>query len=133
MKKGIGLFIISVSVFMFILSGCSSKQEDNVKNFELNNVMEKAISIQYGNKDIMKTEVFTKNYLDKISDDQNFYKEQLNPYKIVESNVEDVKSSSDGNLVINVRVNDKNGGYFQVIHMIKTDGRYYVDNIEYDI
>lgn len=138
MKKNIGLYIISISVLIFILAGCSanqrvSNQESKVNNSDLKSLMEKAISIQYGNKDIKETEVFSKNYLDRIPKEQNFYKEQLNPYKILRSNIEEVKSESEENLVVSVRIADKEGEYFQALHMIKIKGSYYIDNIEYDI
>lgn len=41
--------------------------------------------------------------------------------------------TDDGELVVAVRVEDQQGSYIQVIHMIKDKTSYLIDNIEYDI
>lgn len=129
------LCIISISMILFLLTGCShNKKASKVESdIDFNSLIEKAISIQYGNEDIEETDVFSKNYIDKIPEEQNFYKEQLNPYKIIRSNIEEIKSTADENLDIWVRIADEKGEYIQVLHMVKIDERYYIDNIEYDI
>ena len=135
MQKSIRLCIIVISILMFLLTGCS----DNKKEVKANNsvdfdsLIEKVISIQYGNKEIKETDIFSKGYIDKIPKDQNFYKEQLNPYRILSSNIEETKSETEEKFEVCVRIADKEGEYIQVLHMIKINERYFVDNIEYDI
>lgn len=133
MKKNFVLYIISISVLLFVLTGCSGNKESNSNSFEFNSLVEKAISVQYGNKNIKEKEVFSENYIVKIPNEESFFKEDMNPYKILSSNIEEVISESDEEMVVSVRISDKKGEYFQVLHIIKINESYYIDNIEYDI
>lgn len=138
MKKYTGLYVVIViSTLIFILSGCSENKNvsklENGADADFNSLIEKAISVQYGEKDIKKTDIFSKNYIKKIPEDKNFYKDELKPYEILRSNLEELENKTGDNLVVSVRISDTNGEYIQVLHMIKINGRYYIDNIEYDI
>lgn len=135
MQKIIRLCIIVISILMLLLTGCNdSKKEEKANNsVDFNSLIEKVISIQYGNKDIKEADVFSKEYTDKIPKDQNFYKEQLNPYRILSSTIEEIKSETEEEFEVYVRIADKEGEYIQVLHIIKINERYFVDNIEYDI
>jgi hypothetical protein len=57
----------------------------------------------------------------------------LNPYRILSSNIEEIKSETEEKFEVCVRIADKKGEYIEVLHMIKINERYFVDNIEYDI
>ena len=135
MQKSIRLCIIVISILMFLLTGCSdnNKEVKADNSVAFNSLIEKVISIQYGNKDIKETDIFSKEYIDKIPKDENFYKDKLNPYRILSSNIEETKSDTEEKFEVCVRIADKEGEYIQVLHMIKINERYFVDNIEYDI
>lgn len=127
--------IIALVILLILSAGCSGNKKaiKTDAGDYLNSLVEKVISFQYGNEDIIEADIFTKEFIDKIHTEQIIYKEHLNPYRILSSNIEDVKDKTDDSFEIYVRVEDKQGGYFQVLHVTKINERYYVDNIEYDI
>lgn len=57
----------------------------------------------------------------------------MNPYRILSSNIEEIKSETEEKFEFYVRIADKEGEYIQVLHIIKINERYFVDNIENDI
>lgn len=103
-----------------------------VKN-SINELINNSLKIQYGIDNTLLTDVFTNGFINSISEKPEFYKNELNPYKIIETNLDMVKDILSDNLIINVRISDKNGEYIQVMHIIRTNGKYLIEEIEYDI
>lgn len=144
MKKTLYLVLI-----LFILStwfwGCSKKIDDNINETSTNiqqtnelsknieGLINKSLNIQYGTSEIELSQVFSSKFISKIQDTLNFYKKELKPYKIVSINLDGLKNGLADNFVVYVRVSDSKGEYTQVVHIIKKDGIYVIEDIEYDI
>ncbi|MHB8128943.1 MAG: hypothetical protein ACYDEX_08090 [Mobilitalea sp.] len=76
--------------------------------------------------------VFTNEFIDSIDNKSNFYKKNLAPYKILYKNYK-LKKVGENEFVVSVHIDDMNGRYIQVIHLIKSEDVYLISKIEYDI
>lgn len=111
----------------------SDKPKTEELNKSIKDLINKSLDVQYGRSRIELSQVFSSNFISKIQDTLDFYKKDLNPYKIVSINLNELKDGSADNFVAYVRVSDLEGEYFQVIHIIKKDGMFIIEGIEYDI
>lgn len=140
------LVILMSSLLVIIgLSGCLrstatnsnkisvSSQQTEELNKSVRDLINKSFDLQYGTSSIELTEVFSNSFIKKIKDTSNFYKKELKPYKIVSINYDEIKDKSIDNFIVYVRLNDTKGEYTQVAHLIKKNGSFIVDEIEYDI
>jgi hypothetical protein len=105
--------------------------EELTKDFK--GLITKSLDIQYGTSNIVLTEVFTNEFVNKIEGISAFYKKELKPYKIISINYYETKDISAGHLVVYVRVEDTEGEYAQIVHLVKKNGIFAIDDIEYDI
>ena len=110
---------------------------NNLQNEELKkrvyDLITKSLDIQYGISNAELTEVFSNKFVKRIQETSNFYKKELKSYKIISINHDETKDISTENLVVYVRMEDTKGGYTQVIHLVKKNGIFVIDEIEYDM
>jgi hypothetical protein len=144
MKKVLCFSLITLLVIVGFL-GCDKRSDTYVNNTSkalqqneeldknLEDLVIKSLDIQYGISNIELTEVFSKEYIKKIQSTSKFYKKELKPYKIISINHDEIKDMSINNLVIFIRIEDRNGEYQQNMHLIKRNDTFVVDEIEYDI
>jgi hypothetical protein len=143
--KRVLVILVSLLFIIIGLSGCHKSTATNSNNIsvstqqteELNksikDLINKSLDIQYGTSSIELTEGFSNSFIEKIKDTSNFYKKELKPYKIISINYDEIKDKSIDNFIVYVRLNDTKGEYTQVVHLIKKNGSFIVDEIEYDI
>jgi hypothetical protein len=122
------LFIITVILLLFLNNDYQKNIISN--NSPIEELINNSLSIQYGNSDMDLDKVFTNEFIDGI--DNNFYKKNLAPYKIVFKNYK-LRKVRENEFVVSVHIKDKNGKYIQVIHVKKYEDKYLITNIEYDI
>lgn len=128
MKKNI-FVIITFFIFVCIVSVIINSNSNENK---INSIILKSIEYQYSKKNMNLNEIYTKEFIGKISEDRTFHKEKLQPYKIVDIYTIE-KDIKKGKYSIGVRISDKNGDYIQVMHISKVNNSFYIFNIEYDI
>lgn len=119
------------------LQNKNSENKQEALNAQVKNsiieLINNSLKIQYGIDNTLLADVFTNEFINKISETPKFYKNELNPYKIIETNIDTVKDILSDKFIINVRISDKNGEYIQVLHIIRINGKYLIGEIEYDI
>lgn len=138
-KKAI-LFIISLLLILLIALGfiytniVNSNNANTTDNNSIKNIVNNSLWIQYSNNNTNIDRVFTNDYIDDIDKSSNFYKKNLAPYKIVDKNyIRSLIKVSENEFIVSVQIDDKNGRYIQIIHIIKERDVYLISNIEYDI
>lgn len=130
--------ILAILTIAFFLASCKvasvdqqASKEEVPLNITVADLIDKSLNIQYENDGTTLTGVFTDEFIKSIPD--NFYKKDLKPYEIVDTDFNEPKDASEDNFIAYVRVNDIKGDYIQVVHFIKRNGKYLIDEIEYDI
>lgn len=134
-KKKLSLIIITlliISAFMFASNLSKRKNSITTIDDPIPNLINHSLSIQYGIENIDLNSVFTEEFIDRIDNNSNFYKEKLAPYQITYKNY-NLTKIDEKEYVLRVHIEDRNGSYIQVIHVVKEGERYLISNIEYDI
>ena len=139
MNKKKPLLITCILLIMIIILVLFSTNIINYKNAvsttdnPIEILINNSLSIQYGNSKIDLKSVFTSEFIDRIEENENnFYKKKLAPYKILYKNFK-IKKVGENEFVVSVHIDDMNGRYIQVIHLIKNEDVYLISDIEYDI
>jgi hypothetical protein len=131
------LILIPTVVLILIVIGFGLRQFSNESSEvgtgdPIENLINNSLSIQYGTENIELKSVFTDELIDYIDTDYNFYKEELGPYHVVYKNFH-LKEVAKNEYTVSVHIEDKNGRYIQVVHIIKEGECYLISDIEYDI
>jgi hypothetical protein len=131
------LILIPTVVLILIVIGFGLRQFSNESSEvgtgdPIENLINNSLSIQYGTENIELKSVFTDELIDYIDTDYNFYKEELGPYQVVYKNFR-LKEVAENEYTVSVHIEDKNGRYIQVVHIIKEGECYLISDIEYDI
>lgn len=111
-------------------------REDEVLDKDITDLVNKSLNVQYNLSETELTSIYSSEFVEKIKDMPNlFYKMDLKPYKIISMHQVSYKieKASIETFVFYVRISDNKGDYFQVIHMVKKNGAFIINNIEYDI
>ncbi len=99
---------------------------------EIRDLVKTSLEIQYEHKTEALDLVYTEEFYSNLPD--YYYKDNLGPCEITNYDfMTTLTKTDDGELVVAVRVEDKQGSYIQVIHMIRNESGYLISNIEYDI
>lgn len=134
-KKKLSLISITfliIMAFMFASKLNNRKNSITTTDDPISNLINHSLSIQYGIENIELNSVFTEKFIDSIDNNSNFYKEKLAPYQITYKNYNLTKIDKN-EYVLSVHIEDKNGSYIQVVHVVKEGERYLISDIEYDI
>jgi len=139
MNKKNPLLIICISLIMIIIlvlfgtNIINNKKAISTTDNPMEILINNSLSIQYGNSKIDLKSVFTSEFIDRIEENENnFYKKKLAPYKILYKNYK-LKKVGENEFVVSIHIEDRNGRYIQVIHLIKNEDVYLISDIEYDI
>jgi len=93
-----------------------------------------SLLVQYSNDKPDINKIYTKDFINSIKNNINFYKEKLASFKFVNKNfLNSLREVKENEFTVRVHIDDKRGRYYQVIHIVKQDDVYLVSNIEYDI
>ncbi len=123
--------LISIAV-LFGARIIHNKDSVSATNDPIEYLINNSLSIQYGIGNIELSSVFTEEFIDNIDRNSHFYKKKLAPYQIIYKNY-NLRKVAENEFTVSVHIEDKNGGYIQVIHVIKEGESYLIANIEYDI
>lgn len=117
-------------ILLFSLISCG---ESGVKREEkIRALVQASLDIQYEHETEDLDSVYTKKFSSNFPD--YYYKDDLGPCKITNYDfMTTLTETEEGELVVAVRVEDKQGSYIQVIHIVKDKSNYLIDYIEYDI
>jgi hypothetical protein len=123
------LIIIAV---LYALTLIYRNDSINTTDDPVENLINNSLSIQYGNNNIDPNSVFTEEFIDGIDNNHYFYKDKLIPYQITYKHY-NLTEIAENEYVVSVHIEDRNGSYIQVIHIIKEHDCYLISDIEYDI
>lgn len=124
--------VLIYSVALCTLASCGSGPSMAGRENEIRELIYESLDIQYGHKTEDLELVYTKDFLGSIPD--GFYKDALSPYMDANDDfMTTLRTADNGEFVVDVRVEDKQGGYIQIIHIVKDKTNYLIDSIEYDI
>ncbi len=119
-------------ILLFTLASCGSGESDASREGKIRALVQASIDSQYEHKTEDLGSVYTKEFSSDFP--EYYYKDDLGPCKITNYDfMTTLTETDDGELVVAVRVEDKQGSYIQIIHITKDKTNYLINYIEYDI
>ncbi len=125
--------LVFAGILLFLaLASCASDGSGASREEAIKSLVTAALDIQYEGKTDGLQSVYTKDFLSALPD--NFYKDSLAPYEIYNYDyMTTLREEDSGELAVDVRLQDRQSSYIQIIHIVLEDSTYLVSNIEYDI
>lgn len=119
-------------VVLFVPRILQDKEADSTSSDPIERLINHSLSIQYGTDDIDVYSVFTEEFIVNLDQDRYFDKTKLAPYHIIYRN-SNLLEIAENEYVVSVHIEDKDGRYIQILHIIKEKENYRISKIEYDI
>ena len=123
MKKW--LLVISITIFLALLIITYTTRDETISMFKLVQI---SIAVQYNESNSDLNNIYTPAFLGNIKEDEGFYRSTLRPFYITSTNIIE-RHSFSGSYIVNARVGDLKGEYYQVFHIIKKQGCSHYPNI----
>lgn len=132
MKRYLFIFILLVSaILIFGLATYEQRYNGTSQDIEIKRLIKVSLDIQYKKKTENLELTFTQEFINNIKD--NFYKKNLSPYIVLDNDFIETLTANNDEFIVSIRIADRKGSYIQVVHIVKNNNMYLIDNIEYDI